>query len=129
MPTVEELFSKVGMELQSDTASRTSSPRDRLQHQVNRMLNEVSKYKNVDELDSENSNSFWWSNKPNGDKRRMKMKYANRVVSKTSQTVPNSLKAVKSQLEKYKQVIELSDDDTWAYEEERRAKEAAKKTN
>lgn len=118
MPTLEELKQKYNIQSVNGPAN---GPRARLLAQVNRMLSELSKYKTEAELDGTNT-QYWWAPQSVNGQRRISMRYGGKVVEDMAIYADNTLPSVRAALETFKQVIEDSDDDTWAHEEERRKK-------
>ena len=115
---LNDLLKKHGVDI---TTTATATTRSKLLHQVNRMLDEIGKYKTEDELNGK-SLKYWWSNKSNNGRRQVAMRYDNKVVQGTSTYVDNTLESVTQILQAFKNVIEESDDTTWEEEEERRKK-------
>ena len=118
MPTLEELKKKYNIE--SSTGPQ-SGPRAKLLAQADRMLAELAKYKAEDELDG-TTPQYWWAPQAVNGKRRISMRYGGKVVEDMAIYADNTLAGVKAALDTFKQLIEDSDDATWAHEEERRKK-------
>ena len=118
MPTLEELLKKHGV---TPMENPSSGPRSKLLNQVNRMLQEIENYESTADMDAENA-KFWWAPQSVNGKRKITAKYGGRAVSGMSTYVDDNLDAVKAMLQTYKKVIEESDDDTWAEEEDKRKK-------
>lgn len=118
MPTLEELKKKYNIQSGNGPAN---GPRAKLLAQVNRMLNELAKYKTEAELDGTNT-QYWWAPQSVNGQRRISMRYGGKVVEDMAIYAENTLPSVQAALETYKQLIEDSDDATWAHEEERRKK-------
>jgi len=118
MPTLEELLKKHGV---TPMENPSSGPRSKLLNQVNRMLQEIANYESTADMDAENA-KFWWAPQSVNGKRKITAKYGGRAVSGMSTYVDDNLDAVKAMLQTYKKVIEESDDDTWAEEEDKRKK-------
>jgi hypothetical protein len=116
MPTLEELLKKHGINA-SETAP--TSPRGKLLAQVDRMLKEIAKYKSNADLNGK-STKYWWAPQAVNGKRKISARYANKVVSGFTAYIDDDLASVKKALEKFKAVIEESDDATWSDEEARR---------
>lgn len=120
MPTLQELFKKYNL---VPNGSPNSGPRARLLAQVDRMLKEISSYKEAAEMNGDTT-KYWWAPQPVNGQRRVAMRYGGQVVQETAFYVDDSLPAVKALLQEFKQIITDSDDATWAAEEERRAKKS-----
>ena len=115
-PTLEELLKKPGI-VPATTAP--SSPRAKMLAQADRMLTELKKYKATTELNGK-STKYWWAPQAVNGKRRVSVRYENKVVEGCSTYVNDDLDAVRKAVEAYKAVIDESDDATWAPEEARR---------
>jgi hypothetical protein len=118
MPTLEELMKQFNV---NADANPQSGPRGKLLGQANRMLSVLSKYKTEQELDGDNA-QYWWAPQSVNGKRRVSMRYGGKVVENVAIYADNTLDGVKAALETFKKMIEASDDNTWAHEEERRKK-------
>lgn len=118
MPTLEELLKKHGV---TPMENPSSGPRSKLLNQVNRMLHEITNYESTTDMDAENA-KFWWAPQSVNGKRKITAKYGGRAVSGMSTYMDDNLDAVKAILQTYKKVIEESDDETWAAEEDKRKK-------
>jgi|TARA_R110002012_G_scaffold321177_1_gene547909 hypothetical protein len=118
MPTIEELLKKHNITPEGNPAS---GPRAKLLAQADRMLNQLSKYKTEQELDGPNT-QYWWSPQSVNGKRRVSVRYGGKVVQKLGMYADNTLADVRAKVELFKKLIEESDDETWADEEERRKK-------
>ena len=116
MPTLDELLKKHGI-VPATTAP--SSPRAKMLVQADRMLAELKKYKATTELNG-TSTKYWWAPQAVGGKRKISVRYGNKIVEGCSTYVNDDLDAVRKAVEAYKAVIEDSDDATWASEEARR---------
>ena len=71
MPTLEELKKKYNIQSGNGPAN---GPRAKLLAQVNRMLNELAKYKTEAELDGTNT-QYWWAPQSVNGQRRISMRY------------------------------------------------------
>lgn len=118
MPTLEELLKKHGI---TPAENPNTGPRAKLLTQADRMLKEIGEYKDASELDSPNA-KFWWAPQAVNGKRKVTAKYGGRAVEGMATYVDDTLGAVEGVLKSFKAVIEDSDDDTWAGEEEKRRK-------
>jgi hypothetical protein len=118
MPTLDELLKKHNVKAATNPSS---GPRAKLLKQAKKMLAEIDQYQDASEMDGINA-KFWWAPQSANGKRKITARYGGRAVDGLSTYVDDSLDAVKVELEKYRAVIEESDDETWAHEEEKRAK-------
>jgi hypothetical protein len=118
MPTLEELLKKHGIK---PAENPNTGPRAKLMNQADRMLKEISGYENSSDMNSE-STKFWWAPQAVNGKRKVTAKYGGRAVDGMSAYVDDTLGAVEGILKTFKAVIEDSDDETWAREEEKRRK-------
>lgn len=116
MPNLEELLKKHGVKTMDNPSS---GPRAKLLNQANKMLSEINEYENASEMDGTNA-KFWWAPQSVNGKRKVTARYGGRAVDGLSTYVDDTLKSVKAELEKFRAVIEDSDVDTWAKEEEKR---------
>ena len=116
MPTLEELLKKHGIKTVDNPST---GPRAKLLNQANKMLKEIDAYEDASELAGENA-KFWWAPQSVNGKRKITARYGGRAVDGMSTYVDDNLKAVKDTLTAFRTVIEESDDDTWAAEEEKR---------
>jgi hypothetical protein len=118
MPTLDELFKKYNIDA---SVNPQSGPRSKLLSQANRMLSELSKYKTEQELDGVTT-QYWWAPQSVDGKRRVSARYSGKVVEGMASYPKNTLAEVKAAIEMFRNLIEESDDATWAHEEERRKK-------
>jgi hypothetical protein len=116
MPSLEDLLKKHGVKSMDNPST---GPRAKLMNQVDKMLTEIGQYENASEMDGVNT-KFWWAPQSVNGKRKITARYGGRAVDGMSTYTDNTLKAVKAELEKFRAVIEESDDETWAKEEEKR---------
>jgi hypothetical protein len=116
MPTLDELLKKHGVKTMENP---TSGPRAKLMYQADKMIAEIAEYENASEMNGENA-KFWWAPQSVNGKRKVTARYGGRAVDGLSTYVDDTLSAVKAELEKFRAVIEDSDDDTWAHEEAKR---------
>lgn len=118
MPTIEELLKKHNIKPEGSPAS---GPRAKLLAQADRMLKHLSNYKTEQELDGPNT-QYWWAPKSVNGKRRVSVRYGGKVVEKLGLYADNTLADVRAKVELFKNLIEESNDETWADEEARRQK-------
>lgn len=116
MPTLEELLKKHGVKTVDNPST---GPRAKLLNQANKMLKEIGSYKEASEMNGENA-KFWWAPQSVNGKRKVTARYGGRAVDGMSTYVDDNLKAVKDMIASFRSVIEDSDDETWAKEEEKR---------
>ena len=118
MPTLDELLKKYDVKVATSPAS---GPRAKLLKQAKKMLAEIDEYQDASEMDGINV-KFWWAPQSANGKRKITARYGGRAVSGMSTYVDDTLESVKAELEKFRAVIEDSDDETWAHEEAKRVK-------
>lgn len=118
MPTLEELLKKYNIDA---GAGPQSGPKGKLLAQADKMLRVLKDYKSADELDGD-ATKYWWSPKSIDGRRRVTARYSGMVVEGFACYVDNTVEAVRAQIEIFRKLIEDSDDNTWAHEEERRSK-------
>jgi hypothetical protein len=118
MPTLQELLIKHNIKVEENASS---GPRAKLLIQADRMLNKLKTYTDAKQLDGL-STQYWWSPQAVNGKRRVGMRYSSKVVEKSSVFADNTVDAVTKAVQDFKNLIEDSDDATWAGEEARRAK-------
>jgi hypothetical protein len=118
MDWLQELMREEGLEPQS---SPNASLRSKLLSQAERMLSTLKTYKTEEEL-NDNGSKYWWAPQSIEGQRRIVMRAASKTVDGSATYVDNTLSAVTACIEKMKKVIELSKDEQWADEEERRKK-------
>lgn len=112
-----ELMAQRGM---ISVSTATDGPRERAIAQANSMLNKLGKLTSPTQLDSKTSNQNWWGISSRNGKRRVTVRYDNKVVLGLVTEVDDDLKSVREAIESFKIVIKDADDDAWKAEEERR---------
>lgn len=119
-----ELMAKRGM---TPISSSSSGPRQKALSQANSMLSKISKYTDASQMNSETSNQNWWGIAPKNGKRRVTVRYDNKVVADLVTEVDDDLNNVRAAIEDFKAIIQEVDDDAWTTEEKRRADEKTKR--
>jgi hypothetical protein len=118
MAGFSELMAKRGM---TPVSSSSSGPRQKALSQANSMLSKISKYTEPSQMNSETSNQNWWATAPRHGRRRVTVRYDNKVVPDLVTEVDDTLIAVRAAIEDFKSIIEEVDDQAWSAEEKRRA--------
>jgi hypothetical protein len=121
-----ELMSKRGM---TPISSSSSGPRQKALSQANSMLSKISKYTDAEQMNSETSNQNWWGIAPKNGKRRVTVRYDNKVVADLVTEVNDDLSSVRVAIEEFKAIIQEVDEEAWAAEEKRRNDEKTKRKN
>lgn len=121
-----ELMAKRGM---TPISSSSSGPRQKALSQANSMLSKISKYTNAEQMNSETSNQNWWGIAPKNGKRRVTVRYDNKVVADLVTEVDDDLGSVRTAIEDFKAIVQEVDEEAWAAEEKRRIEEKTKRKN
>jgi archaellum component FlaC len=119
-----ELMAKRGM---TPVSSSSSGPRQKALSQANSMLSKISKYSSADQMNSETSNQNWWGTAPRNGKRRVTVRYDNKIVPDLATEVDDDIGSVKEAIENFRVIIQEVDDEAWAAEEIRRETEKKKR--
>lgn len=112
-----ELMAKRGM---TPISSSSSGPRQKALSQANSMLNKIGKYADASQMNSETSNQNWWGIAPKNGKRRVTVRYDNKVVADLVTEVDDDLNSVRTAIENFKEIIQEADEESWTAEEKRR---------
>ena len=120
-----------GYKVEARRAGRAGTPLERVLLQGQRMLNKLDSVKNVDELNSKSSGTYWWSAKAvkdsaGNDVRMVSLKYGAKVVPNTQVYVPNTIKDIRKAVTDWMAAAETVSDEDWAAEEQRRAADKEK---
>lgn len=124
MAGFSELMVKRGM---TPISSSSSGPRQKALSQANSMLSKISKYTDASQMNSETSNQNWWGIAPKNGKRRVTVRYDNKVVADLVTEVDDDLASVRAAIEDFKAIIQEVDEDAWTAEEKRRADDKNKR--
>ena len=119
-----DLMAKRGM---TPVSSFTSSPRLKALGQANSMLSKLSNYTSSTQMNSEMSNQNWWGISPKNNKRRVTVRYDNKIVPDLVTEVDDDIDSVRVAIENFKAIIQEVDDESWVAEEERREIEKKKR--
>lgn len=122
---LKELATKVGGEYVTAGTGRATTPSEKAMMQAEVMLKKLNAYKNVSDLDYPTSNTYWWSGKATGGRRKVQMYYGGRVVPETCISVDDTLDAVKEVIKGYFEMIKSKsgfDEAFFDAEEKRRSK-------
>jgi hypothetical protein len=116
-----ELMAKRGM---TPVSSSSSGPRQKALSQANSMLRKISKYTDTKQMNSVTSNQNWWGSASKNGKRRVTVRYDNKVVADLVTEVDDDLTSVQAAIEDFRAIIQEVDEEAWVAEEKRR-KEAS----
>jgi hypothetical protein len=105
-----------------------ATPRAKLLYQADKMLDKLATYKDVKQLDYNDSNTDWWAGKASGNKRIVSMYYGSKIVADEKYEADNTIAGVKQAVQWFREIIEEVDDAWFDAEEERRAKESDKRS-
>lgn len=118
MSRILELMRAEGLKLEG---AKSTGPRARVLAQADAMLTKLSKMTSPDEMNSSSSNQNWWAIKPVGDYRKVTARYGGRVVEGVTETVENSIDAVREAIRAMRRAVEKTTDADWADEEKKRS--------
>lgn len=119
MSRILELLRAEGLKLEG---AKSFGPKARVLGQADAMLTKLSKMKSPDEMDSKSSNQNWWAIKPTGDYRKVTMRYGGLIVEGATETVDNTLDAVREVIRAMRRGVEKTTDADWEIEEKKRKK-------
>ena len=75
-------------------------------------------------MNSDTSNQNWWGTAPRHGKRRVTVRYDNKIVPDLATEVDDDIGSVRSAIENFKAIIQEVDDEAWSHEEKRRKEQA-----
>jgi hypothetical protein len=97
-----------------------TGPREKAIAQADAMLRKLGALNSKDELNSKYSNQNWWSPKTKSGKRRITVRYDNRIVPELCTDVDDDLQSVKNVIEIFRKIIIDADQSLWDAEQHRR---------
>jgi hypothetical protein len=100
--------------------AKSTGPKAKVLGQADAMLSKLSKMTSPDEMDSKSSNQNWWAIKPTGDYRKVTMRYGGLVVDGASESVDNTIDAVREVIRAMRKAVEKTTDADWEAEEKKR---------
>ena len=119
MSRILEFLRAEGLKLDG---AKSTGPMAKVLGQADAMLTKLSKMTSPDEMDSKSSNQNWWAIKPTGDYRKVTMRYGGLIVDGASETVDNTIDAVREVIRAMRRGVEKTTDADWVEEETKRKK-------